>query len=167
MYKAKIEDQVFDFEFNNQTGLKGSVNGQTFEMDLKTQGSKHHVIHENQSYTIEIVNFNQKNKSFTLKVNNQEISVSVQDKYDQLLKRLGMENVNKVKINKVAAPMPGMVVQIIAQIGTQVKKGENLLILEAMKMENMIKSPADGRIKSIEISQGETVDKNQVLITFD
>jgi len=63
--------------------------------------------------------------------------------------------------------MPGMVVQIIAQIGTQVKKGENLLILEAMKMENMIKSPTDGRIKSIEITQGETVDKNQVLITFD
>ena len=167
MYKAKIEDQVFDFEFDNQTCLKGSVNGTNFEMDLETQGSKHHIIHENQSYTIEIVNFNQKNKSCTVKVNNQEISVSIQDKYDQLLKELGMENMNKVKINKIMAPMPGMVIQIMTQVGAQVKKGENLLILEAMKMENMIKSPTDGTVNSIEISKGETVDKNQVLITFD
>jgi biotin carboxyl carrier protein len=62
--------------------------------------------------------------------------------------------------------MPGMVLKILITEGDQVKKGDALLVLEAMKMENIIKSPADGLVKKINAVQGTAVEKNQVLIQF-
>ena len=51
--------------------------------------------------------------------------------------------------------------------GGLVKKGEGLVVLEAMKMENIIRSPADGIIKSIDVKISDAVEKNQVLIKFE
>ncbi|MDG1849001.1 MAG: acetyl-CoA carboxylase biotin carboxyl carrier protein subunit [Flavobacteriales bacterium] len=167
MYKAKIDNEIFDFEFNDQKGLVATINGEPFKIDLEKQRSIHHVIHNHRSFTIEIVEFDAKNKSCILKVNNQEIIVSVEDRYDQLLHKLGMDDFNSQKVNEVVAPMPGLVIRIIAKEGDQILKGDNLVVLEAMKMENMIKSPTDGIVKSIEVEQNKTVDKNQVLVKFE
>jgi biotin carboxyl carrier protein len=62
--------------------------------------------------------------------------------------------------------MPGLVLSILVKEGDEVKKGDNLLVLEAMKMENIIKSPADVTIKFIKIKPSDKVEKNQVLIQF-
>jgi biotin carboxyl carrier protein len=58
------------------------------------------------------------------------------------------------------------VLQVLVNPGDQVKKGDKILVLEAMKMENAIKSPTDGIVNDVLVSQGMAVDKNQVLITF-
>jgi len=63
--------------------------------------------------------------------------------------------------------MPGLVLDIIVSPGQSVNKGDNLLILEAMKMENVIKSPIDGIIKSIEVDKGNPISKSQVLVTYE
>ena len=60
-----------------------------------------------------------------------------------------------------------LILEINVLEGQDVKENEALLILEAMKMENVINSPRDGIIKSISVKQGETVDKNSLLITFE
>jgi biotin carboxyl carrier protein len=62
--------------------------------------------------------------------------------------------------------MPGLVLSVLVKEGDEVKKGDNLFVLEAMKMENIIKSPADVTIKSIKIKASDKVEKNQVLIQF-
>jgi len=62
--------------------------------------------------------------------------------------------------------MPGLILGISVTIGDTVSKGDTLLILEAMKMENSIKSPTDGVIKNIAVKKGETVEKNQVILNF-
>jgi biotin carboxyl carrier protein len=62
--------------------------------------------------------------------------------------------------------MPGLVLNVLVAEGDEVKKGESLLVLEAMKMENMIKSPTDGVIKKVSIKQGDKVEKNTLLIHF-
>lgn len=62
--------------------------------------------------------------------------------------------------------MPGMVLNILVTEGQEVKKGDALIILEAMKMENILKSPTDGTIKKIAITKGFAVEKNQLLIQF-
>ena len=167
MYKAKVNDQLFEFNFSDDKALKGTLNGDYFEMDLAKQASVHHLIHEHKSYTIELVELNKEAKFCVLKINNQEITVSIEDKYDALLKQLGMENMKNQKVNEVKAPMPGLVLNILVKPGQEISKGDGLFVLEAMKMENIIKSPADAVVKSIEVNKGIAVEKNQVLIKFE
>ena len=64
----------------------------------------------------------------------------------------------------VTAPMPGKILKILVREGEQVKVGQGLLILEAMKMENEIPSPTDGVVKRILVKEGDTVDTGQALV---
>lgn len=65
---------------------------------------------------------------------------------------------------KVNAPMPGSILKINVNTGDLVKKGQSLLILEAMKMENEIVAPADGKITAVKVTKGQTVNMAQPLI---
>ena len=88
------------------------------------------------------------------------------DQFDELLHQLGMDNLNTATISEIKAPMPGLVLRILASVGQEVQKGGNLLVLEAMKMENIIKAPADVIIKSVKVNPGDKVEKNQVMMIF-
>ena len=90
----------------------------------------------------------------------------MKDQYDNLLQRLGLDNINSIKLTDLKAPMPGMVLKIMVASGQEVKKGDSLLVLEAMKMENIIKSPADLTIKSVQVKITDKVEKGQVMIKF-
>jgi biotin carboxyl carrier protein len=63
--------------------------------------------------------------------------------------------------------MPGKVLEIMVESGQTIAKGEGLLILEAMKMENMLKAEQDGTVKSVNVSVGDAVEKNNILIDFE
>lgn len=65
------------------------------------------------------------------------------------------------------APLPGTIVEIVAKAGDEVKEGDSLLILEAMKMDNNLTAEKDGKIKDILVKEGETVKENTPLITFE
>lgn len=67
----------------------------------------------------------------------------------------------------VAAPMPGKILGVKASVGQAVKKGEVMLILEAMKMENEIVAPSDGTVASINVSVGDAVEAGATLATLN
>ena len=66
--------------------------------------------------------------------------------------------------SKINSPMPGSILKVNVAKGDTVKKGQSLLILEAMKMENDIKAPADGKVVEVKVSQGDCVTLGQTLI---
>lgn len=68
---------------------------------------------------------------------------------------------------KVNAPMPGKVLSVKAAVGQAVKKGDVLLVLEAMKMENEIVAPQDGTVASIQVSAGQSVEAGDVLASLN
>lgn len=68
---------------------------------------------------------------------------------------------------KVNAPMPGKIISVKASVGAAVKKGDVILILEAMKMENEVVAPADGTIASINVNEGASVEAGDVLATLN
>ena len=151
----------------NEKAQEGTVNGDAFKMDTVQQGDLHHVLHKHGSYKVKMVRFDKENKTCIIQVNNHEYFVSVEDRFDALLHQLGMDNINNYKVNDLKAPMPGLVLSIMVEPGDSVKKGEGLMVLEAMKMENIIRTSADGIVKSIDVKKSEAVEKNQVLIKFE
>lgn len=167
MYKVSIADQVFDIEFDESNKGVLSVNNKTLEWDVIKLGKDNfHIIHNNKSYNAQVLEASKESKSFKFRVNNNVYDLKVKDRYDELLAELGINSGNGAKVHQVKAAMPGKVLEVNVKAGDKVKSGENLIVLEAMKMENIIKSPEDGTIKSCEVKVGATVNKNQLLITF-
>lgn len=166
MYNIKVNDK-FSFIINSDKG-KTYVNDQEVFPDLSAGQDQHvHILLNNKSYRTEVVEFNRQEKSCTIKVNGNTYILDIKDQYDELLHQLGLDTLNKVKIAELKAPMPGLVLRVMVSEGDQVMKGENLLVLEAMKMENIIKAPADVKIKSIKVKASDKVEKNQVMIFFE
>lgn len=143
------------------------VNGNHINLDLlKLNEQSNHIIHQHKSYNVEVVDFDKEEKLANIKVNGNIYTVKVTSQLDLLLQQLGMDNLASNKIAQIKAPMPGLVLNILVREGDEVKKGDSLVVLEAMKMENIIKSPADAVIKKVEVSQGDKIEKNTVLIQF-
>jgi len=92
------------------------------------------------------------------------IKCLLKDKYDELLQQLGMDKMFAQKVNDLKAPMPGLVLDILVSEGQAIQKGDSLLILEAMKMENNLKATNDAVVKKIKVLKGDKVEKNTVLI---
>lgn len=142
------------------------LNGAPENLDITGNSERSwSIIRNGRSYSVEY--FKAAEGAVVLLVNGRRYKVEVSDKYDELLKSLGMDRNAGAKVSSLKAPMPGKVLSVAVKSGAEVSQGDALLVLEAMKMENVIKSPAEGRIASVEISTGDAVEKNQVMITFE
>ena len=164
MFRTSIREKQFEITSTAEGFL---VNGKTFQWDLAEISEGYfHIIHNNKSYKAEIVKADFANKSFQIKINGNVYPVEVRDKFDLLLEKMGLNSNTSGKVNNIKAPMPGLIVALKVNQGDTVKAGDPLLILEAMKMENIIKSPGDGTVRTIIVKKGDSVEKNQVLLEF-
>lgn len=68
---------------------------------------------------------------------------------------------------EVLAPMPGKIVDVLVKVGDKINEDDELFILEAMKMENPVYSPADGVVKEIKVSKDDTVESEQLLMILE
>lgn len=154
MHKATIGNKTFDIS-------------QMPDWDLvEFSPGCFHIIYKNKSFRAEIVKADAATKTFTIKVNGVVQTVSVKDKFDLLLEKMGMNSSASSKINNIKAPMPGLIIDLKVKAGDAVNAGDALLILEAMKMENVLKCPAAGTVKNVKVKKGDSVEKGQVLIEF-
>lgn len=146
----------------------GTVNNEPFKLDLARRNeSQFHLIKDNRSFCVDILHVDYEKKEVKLKINGQLYEGLLQDDIDQLLKKMGFENKSKVAKNEIHAPMPGLVLNILVEKGQKISKGDVILVLEAMKMENNLKAESEGVIKQIHCKKGDTVNKSQLLITFE
>lgn len=126
-----------------------------------------HLIQDGKTFTAEILHADHAAKTFTIRINGTKYSVQVADQYDQLVKKMGLTSMVIHKIKDVKAPMPGLVLDILVTPGQEIRHGDPLLILEAMKMENVIKSPGEGVVKTVKVAKGKAVDKGTVLMELE
>jgi biotin carboxyl carrier protein len=166
MLKVKVNNNSErTIELENHSS--GTIDGKQFSWDvIEVKNGSFHVIKNNRSYSVEVIKADVNEKSFLVLVNGNKYQLNVKDKFDELLKSLGLDNMKSNKVNEIKAPMPGLVLDIRVSEGSEVKKGDPILVLEAMKMENILKSPTDGVVKKINVKKGVAVEKNQVLINF-
>ncbi|UCD65267.1 MAG: hypothetical protein JSW34_13400 [Candidatus Zixiibacteriota bacterium] len=97
----------------------------------------------------------------------QEIAVDIEDyNLAQLRKTAGMSSVGIVE-KAVRAPMPGLILDVKVEAGQKIAKNQPLLIIEAMKMENIIKATSDGVVKAVHVKGGTSVEKDDTLVEFE
>ena len=164
MYKVLVNNQEFKVEYDS---THQRIDGKPFQADiLEFSQGKFHILQDNKSYIAEIIEIKPAEKCFVIKVNNSVYSLSVRDKYDDLLKEMGIDLSAGPKVNDMKAPMPGLVLNVLVENGQTIKKGDAIVVLEAMKMENILKSPSDGIVKKVHVIKGDKVEKNKVMINF-
>jgi biotin carboxyl carrier protein len=154
------------FEVDQKNG-QWFIGDTIFNGDIVSIGkNRYHILWNSRSYTVELIEAVPTDKTFRFIINGQLFETTVKDRFDLLLEGLGMQASVSRKINNLKAPMPGMIQSVAVAAEQEVQKGDTLLVLVAMKMENVIKSPGSGIVKTIKITPGEIVEKNQVLIEF-
>lgn len=140
---------------------------QVQQLDMVKNNEGFHILQDHQAYDVKVIATNFNKKTLTLEVNGNKYDVNIEDEYDMLVKKMGLSANVIQKMTNVKAPMPGLVVDVLVEPGKAVEKGSQLLILEAMKMENVLKAEGEGIVKSIEVIKGQAVDKGQILIEME
>ena len=159
------ENLAHEIELDNH---QIKIDGKPTEIDLvKLLDNKFHILENHKSHNIEIIHADYTLKRFSIKVNNNIYDLNLQTELDALLDKMGMSATTNEKMDNVKAPMPGLVLDILVEKGQTINKGDNLLILEAMKMENIIKASGTGIVKDIKVNKKDAVEKNQLLIEVE
>ncbi len=169
MFRIDIDNErEADVEFSATPEEGGALDGSSFSWDLlKVKEGSYHVIRDGRSYRVDLVEGDPEKKTYRLLVNGEEYEIGLKDRYDLLLERLGMEDLQSKRVEDIKAPMPGKVLDVKVSEGVEVSEGDPLLVLEAMKMENVIKAPGDGTVKVVHVNVSDPVEKNQVLVEFE
>lgn len=168
MYEIQVNKENYKVEPNADKAVKGLLEGTPYEIDyIKVKEGEYHVLWNNKSFNIELIKFLEDKKHMELLVNGNKYVVSLKDDFDALLANLGLDMTIGGAEKELKAPMPGLVVDVLVEVGQTLKEGDPLLILEAMKMENVLKASGESVVKSIEVNKGKAVEKNQILISFE
>ena len=134
---------------------------------VQTGPGTYHLLQDKNPFRIEIIQAEPGSKRYEIRVNGRSYRVALADDLDQQIAHMGFQKGSAQSVSRIEAPMPGLILSVHAATGDTVKTGDPLLILEAMKMENVILSPRDGVIKAISVKQGTTVDKKSLLVLFE
>ncbi len=94
------------------------------------------------------------------------LTVRLKTERDLLLERFGMEDADSAAERELRAPMPGLVLSVLAEAGQAVEEGTGLVVLEAMKMENELRAAAAGTVAAVHVEPGQPVGKNDLLVSF-
>ncbi len=121
-----------------------------------------YIVWKNKKYMLDIIE--KKQNSYTIMVNGVWHSFTVETPVSLKRRRYLEQQADSSSAVSIEAPMPGKIVDIMVEEGTEVKEGEPIIILEAMKMQNEISSHITGIIKTISVKKGETVMKDDVLV---
>jgi biotin carboxyl carrier protein len=161
-YLTTINDRTYTIEINDERHVM--VDGKTYEIDLMafTVQNLYSLIIDNRSYEAFV---DSDAEDWQVLMRGDLYQARVQDERAVRLATSAGGSAAPVGDFNLKAPMPGLVVAVPVADGRQVKKGDILLILESMKMQNELRSPRDGTVLRTKVKAGDSVEQNQVLLT--
>ena len=151
------------YEFKNPLEKKISYQGKKVEIKLREDPNGFsYIVWKNKKYMLDVIEKNQ--NKYTIMVNGVWHSFSVETPTSLKRRRFLEQQGEGSSTVAIEAPMPGKIIDILVEEGSDVKEGEPIIILEAMKMQNEILSHVSGLIKSVEVRKGDSVMKDDVMI---
>ncbi len=162
-YQIQSGDKTYTIEINPEDLCSRPViDGRAVEPDCrKLADNCYSLIFENRSLLIHVQD---EHPHYRITSNSSALTVELKDDMDLLLEKLGMVQVGEKTETLLKASIPGLVKKIEVAAGDTVEKGQGLMILEAMKMENEIVAPVTGSIREIFVKEGDTLEKNVKLM---
>lgn len=157
------------------------IEDKEFKGDIKKGGNKFYIMLDGREIEAEVANLDRENLTIIIEnkpyqifldgenqltINNESYSFEIIDEQVAKILKAGPETVHKKEVT-VTAPMPGLVIEVEVNEGASVKKGQGLLIIEAMKMQNEFKAPRDGIVKKIMVQKGQTVNSKDTLVVIE
>lgn len=125
------------------------------------------LVHNGVTFHGEVMDEDLENNKLRLKINHRVFEVKKKGPLDELIASMGLDKPKIRQLKELVAPMPGRIVNIAVEVGQELDLGDEILSLEAMKMENVLKAEGVGKVKSISISKDDVVEKGSVLIEFE
>lgn len=161
-YVTIINETKFEIDIEKDGTIK--VNGQPRTVDfLPLSGALYSILMDDNSYEV-LVEEVEDNVEVILR--GRLYNASVMDERAMLLAETRGELGGEHGEVAVKAPMPGLIVAVSVVEGTAVTKGQTVVILESMKMQNELKAPKDGTVQRIYVAQGQSVEQNKPLLTI-
>lgn len=139
-------------------------NGESADL-VRIGPNQYSVVIGGRSHRVLVLKEDRENRTLRVRIGGRTSTIKLEDERGRLLHTLGLDKATR-KTGDVKAPMPGLVLNVLVKPGDSVKKNDPVLVLEAMKMENVIKSPGDAVVKSVAAEKGKPVEKGQLLIAF-
>lgn len=163
---AKLGDQSYTLEIEEieKSLYRVSVDGNEFLVDGKKTGrTNYSLIVDNRSFEIEV---DHAEDEYRVLVDGRNYHVNL---VDERRVRIGggQSEIQPQGRQKVSVPMPGKVIAVLVSEGDSIEKGQGLVIVEAMKMENEVRSPIAGEVKEIKVKAGDAVEGGAVLLIVE
>ena len=167
-YEISIENRTARIELLNRVGSKAliSVDGRKYDIDIiMVENGVYSILYKGSSFNVELIEGEGPKKYIVntfARTFNAEI-IDAETKYIQSRNK----GIDQAGENIISSPMPGKVVKIPVHVGDAVKAGQNLIVVEAMKMQSEFKSTGDKIVKEILVKEGDTVNAHQVMLKLE
>lgn len=160
--KIKIQEREHEL-LRDSEGI--SYDGDIMNVSINDmRNGSYHFLYNEKSYRASVV---QDNEHFYVTVNGLRIDVEEVPRLKELMAKIGVQSLAADHAKELKAPMPGKILKVLANKGDVVSESQGIVVLEAMKMENLLKSPMEAEVADILVSEGDAVEKDQILVTFE
>ncbi len=161
-YISTVGDKEFVIEIDQEGQI--TVDDHTFAIDFQhlTEGGLLSLLIDNRSLEAIV---EEREDHWEVLIHGELYAVDVKDERAyRLAKARGRSSEITGEVS-ISSPMPGLIVVVPVKEGQKIEKGDQVVILESMKMENELRSPRDGTVTHVYVSKGQSVEKNQILVT--
>lgn len=159
-YHVRVGNENFTVTNVNAEAGTAKINGQTAQVDLRrVRGELYHFWYNGDVFAVQI-----DHGKGEVTIGPHTFAIQIEDERSAAIKKLQHGAQTDTGIISLKAPMPGLIVRLEVQPGSLVKKGQSLVVIEAMKMENEIKSPHTATVTTVLVAAGTAVEKGAALL---
>jgi len=165
---AELDHEKHEVEMTRGDGLNltAEIDGRHYELEVSEPEPNVYLFkHQNRIYQIFVSPHEKPGEPYAVSVADQNYEIKIYD--PKRLRGTSADDEQTAGVSEIKTAMPGKLVRVLVEAGAEIKKGEGVLIVEAMKMQNEMKSPKDGIIKEIRFAEGATVNAGDVLAIIE
>ena len=165
--KAELAGETYELTLRREGGrVFAEVGGRAYELEARNVGAGEYLLmHEGRVYECRVNQSKGRGSPLTVTVGAGEYEVTLTD--PKHLRAAGGAHAHDSGRAQVTAPMPGKVVRVLVEAGQQVEAGQGVVVVEAMKMQNELKSPKSGTVAELRAEAGATVNAGDVLAVIE